>query len=81
VIAVAGSSFSVIDLLRDAKAHLSVITRLRLDARLYQPPPPRPPGKRGRSPLKGARLPSLSCQSASNIWPASASNTQPPFWL
>ena len=21
------------------------------------------------------------CQSASNIWPASASNTQPPFWL
>jgi DDE superfamily endonuclease len=60
VIAVADSSFSAIDLLRDVKAHLSVITRLRLDARLYEPPPPRRPGKRGRSPLKGPRLPSLS---------------------
>src|SRR5690349_7793735 len=60
VIAVADSSFSVIDLLRDVKAHLSVITRLRLDARLYEPPPPRPPGKRGRSPLKGPRLPTLT---------------------
>jgi hypothetical protein len=42
------------------KAHLSVITRLRLDARLYEPPPPRQPGKRGRSPVKGARLPTLT---------------------
>jgi hypothetical protein len=60
VIAVADSSFSVIELLRDVRAHLSVITRLRLDARLYEPPPPRRPGKRGRSPVKGTRLPSLN---------------------
>jgi hypothetical protein len=60
VIAVADRSFSVIELLRAVKAHLSVITRLRLDARLYEPPPPRRPGTRGRSPLKGARLPTLN---------------------
>ena len=34
VIAVADSSFSVIDLLRDVKAHLSVITRLRVRSRM-----------------------------------------------
>ena len=60
VIAVADSSFSVIELLRDVKAHLRVIARLRLDARLYEPPPPRRPGKRGKPPLKGARLPTLN---------------------
>ncbi len=60
VIAVADSSFLVIELLRAVKAHLSVITRLRLDARLYEPPPPRRPGTRGRSPVKGARLPTLT---------------------
>jgi hypothetical protein len=60
VIAVADSSFSVIEVLRDVKAQLTVITRLRLDARLYKPPPPRQPGKRGRSPVKGKRLPTLA---------------------
>lgn len=59
VIAVADSSFSAIELLRDVKAHLSVITRLRLDAGLYEPPPPRRPGTKGRSRVKGARVASL----------------------
>jgi hypothetical protein len=36
-----------------------MITRLRLDAALYKPAPPRKPGKKGRSRLKGARLPTL----------------------
>ena len=60
LIAVADSSFSVVALLRDLAPHLTVVTRLRLDARLYDPPPPRRPRQRGRSPVKGARLPSLS---------------------
>jgi hypothetical protein len=59
VIAVTDSSFSAIELLRDVTAHLSVITRLRLDAGLYEPPPPRQPGTKGRSRVKGARLASL----------------------
>jgi len=37
----------------------SVITRLRLDAALYDPPPPRVLGQRGRPRLKGKRRPTL----------------------
>src|ERR687898_1910304 len=36
------------------------ITRLRLDAALYEPAPPRHPGTKGRPRTKGARLPNLS---------------------
>jgi DDE superfamily endonuclease len=60
VVAVADSSFSAIALLRDLAPHLAVVTRLRLDACLCQPPPPRRPRARGRPPVKGARLPSLA---------------------
>jgi DDE superfamily endonuclease len=56
---VADSSFSVIELLRSVSRHLDVVTRLRLDAGLYEPPPPRRPGARGRPRVKGARLPTL----------------------
>jgi hypothetical protein len=37
----------------------TLVSRLRLDARLYGFPEPPPPGKRGRKPKKGVRLPSL----------------------
>jgi hypothetical protein len=59
VIAVGDSSFAAIELLRAVGRHLCMISRLRLDAGLYQPAPPRPPGTRGRPRVKGARLPSL----------------------
>ena len=59
VIAVTDSSFSAIDLLQDVGRHLCMISRLRLDAGLYEPPPPRKPGTRGRPRVKGVRLPSL----------------------
>src|SRR5215210_3964627 len=36
-----------------------MISRLRLDAGLYEPAPPRKPGTLGRPRVKGARLPSL----------------------
>ena len=36
---------------------VTAITRLRLDAALYEPAPPRPPGTIGRPRMKGARLP------------------------
>src|SRR3954465_9843335 len=60
VIAVADSSFSAIALLRALAPHLTVVTRLRLDACLCEPPPPRRPRQRGRSRVTGARLPSLA---------------------
>jgi hypothetical protein len=61
VVFVADSSFAALELL-DRVAQLSrvsVITRLRLDAALYDPPPPREPGQRGRPRRKGKRRPTL----------------------
>jgi DDE superfamily endonuclease len=58
---VADSSFAALELL-DQVATLpraSVITRLRLDAALYDPPPPRQPSTKGRPRLKGTRRPTL----------------------
>jgi hypothetical protein len=60
VVAVADSGFSAVALLRDLAPFLTVVTRLRLDACLCRPPPPRHPRRRGRPPVKGARLPSLA---------------------
>ena len=38
---------------------MTCVTRLRLDAALYEPAPPRRPGTIGRPRAKGARLPNL----------------------
>jgi DDE superfamily endonuclease len=55
------SSFAALDLLAALARHgLVCITRLRLDAALYEPAPPRRPGTVGRPRTKGARLPNLS---------------------
>jgi hypothetical protein len=58
---VADSSYAVLELLHKVselpRAHL--ITRLRLDAALYDPPPAREPGQLGRPRLKGDRRPTL----------------------
>src|SRR2546421_1423538 len=61
LVCVADSSFAVLELL-DKVATLpraSVITRLRLDAALYDPPPPRQPSTTGRPRLKGKRRATL----------------------
>ena len=42
----------------------ALVTRLRLDAALYDPPTPPPPGRRGRKPKKGARQPALKTRLA-----------------
>ena len=59
VIAVADSSYAAIELLAAVRRHVTVITRLRLDARLFDPPPPRLPGTKGRPRVSGARQPTL----------------------
>src|SRR3954464_15521092 len=56
VIAVGDSSFSAIELLRDVGRHLCMISRLRLDAGLYEPAPPGTPGTRERPRVNGPRL-------------------------
>lgn len=48
IIIVADSTYAAIDLLASVRNHACVITRLRLDAALYDFVPPRPAGKVGR---------------------------------
>ncbi|WP_376967715.1 transposase (plasmid) [Azospirillum sp. A26] len=60
LIVVADSSYAAIELLSDLRAHLTVVTRLRLDARLFEPAPLRSPGTIGRPRVSGSRLPSLA---------------------
>ena len=61
LVVVADSGFSAL-LFLDAvrRAGVIAITRLRLDAALYEPAPARLPGTVGRPRKKGARLPTLS---------------------
>jgi len=61
LIFVADSSFAAIELLKQISDLNSVnlITRLRLDAALYDEAPVRQPGQRGRPRLKGKRRPTL----------------------
>jgi hypothetical protein len=62
LVVVADGSYAAILLLERLQRlpnPICMITRLRLDAALYKPAPPRKPGKKGRSRLKGARLPTL----------------------
>ncbi len=49
------SALKVLDAMR--RSRVTAITRLRLDAALYEPAPPRPPGTIGRPRTKGTRLP------------------------
>lgn len=62
VVAVADASFAALELLAGLAPRLTCITRLRLDARLYAPAPPRRPGTPGRRPSHGARVPALAAR-------------------
>ena len=50
-------------------SHVTMVSRLRLDAALYHPPVPPPPGKRGRKPPKGKRQQSLKVWAARSDTP------------
>lgn len=67
---VADSGFAALELLAAVRHRVCVITRLRLDAALYKPAPPRRKGQRGRTPVKGRRLPTLRAVLASKktVW-------------
>jgi hypothetical protein len=60
VVVAADSSFAALELLAAVRREVTVITRLRLDAALYEPAPTRRPRQTGRPRLKGARLPTLA---------------------
>jgi DDE superfamily endonuclease len=63
IVVVADSSYAVLELLAAAAnlpTPVSMITRLRLDAALYDPAPPREKGTKGAPRKKGDRQPSLA---------------------
>ena len=59
LVAVCDSGFAALDLLSAVREQVTVVTRLRLDAALFEPAPPRAPGTVGRPRKKGERLPKL----------------------
>lgn len=65
---VADSSFAAVELLDALALHMRLITRLRLDAQLYAPPPKRT-GKLGRPRTRGKRLQSLRDRSSDPTQP------------
>jgi hypothetical protein len=80
IVAVADSAYASLKLLfrcRSLSKPVIFVTRLRLDAALYEPAPPRRPGQRGRPRLKGERLPNLSvaAEDPNTVWrPAKFAN-------
>jgi DDE superfamily endonuclease len=70
LVVVADASFSGVGLIAALRRHACLVTRLRIDARLFAPAPPRRPGQRGRPRLKGRRLPGLKAALAApdTVW-------------
>jgi DDE superfamily endonuclease len=73
LVIVADSTYAVLDLLarcRRLPRPVTMVTRLRLDAALYEPAPLRLPGTVGRPRLKGRRLPTLASRLADprTVW-------------
>src|ERR687898_979855 len=73
IVAVADRAYASLKLLESCRKlsdPITFITRLRLDAALYEPAPPRRPHQIGRPRLKGERLPNLSevAQDPNTVW-------------
>lgn len=73
LVVVADSTYSVLELLACAAKMIEpvvIVTRLRLDAALYEPAPVRKPGTTGRPRKKGARKPTLAKRLAdpATVW-------------
>jgi hypothetical protein len=65
LVVVADSTYAALELLASAQGlaqPVTVVTRLRLDAALYDPAPPRQAGQRGAPRKKGARQPNLAAR-------------------
>ena len=70
MVVVADSSIAALELLSALRREMTLMTRLRLDAALYEPAPARRPRQNGRPRLKGARLPTLATalKSEQTVW-------------
>ena len=73
IVAIADRAYASLQLLercRKLRDPITFVTRLRLDAALYEPAPARRPGQIGRPRLKGERLPNLSevAEAPKTVW-------------
>src|SRR5437588_2049782 len=64
LIVTGASSFAPLELLDALRSSVTMVTRLRLDAALYEPVAPRQPGQVGRPRKTGQRLPTLQAVAA-----------------
>jgi hypothetical protein len=64
------ASLKLLDRCRKLGKPITFVTRLRLDAALYEPAPPRRQGQIGRPRIKGERLPNLSvvAEDPATVW-------------
>jgi hypothetical protein len=60
LVVVGDRAYAALELLDAVRPVATLVVRLRLDARLFAPPPPRVPGQKGRPRLVGERLPNLT---------------------
>ena len=72
IVVVADSGYAVIELCLALIGQVVMVSRLRLDARLFEPAPPRRPGRVGRPRRVGGELPKLSAvaESPGTRWTA-----------
>jgi DDE superfamily endonuclease len=78
LVLVGDTSYAVVEFLAATGPRATIVTRLRLDARLFTPAPPRRPGQRGRPRLVGTRLPPLAARLSdpTTAW----TKLTVPFW-
>ncbi len=62
LVVVGDQDYAVLELLAAVRPVATMVTRLRLDARLFDPPPPRQPRQKGRPRVVGHRLPTLAAR-------------------
>jgi len=72
LVVVGDQDYAAIDLLAATRPVATIVTRLRLDAHLCEPAPPRPPHQQGRPRVVGPRLPTLAARAAdpTTVWTA-----------
>lgn len=70
LVVIGDRTYAALDLLDAVHTVATVVTRLRLDARLFAPAPPRLPHQKGRPRLVGERLPNLAdhVQDPESVW-------------
>jgi hypothetical protein len=64
IVMVGDADYTNSTLIKGRPSNVTILGRSRLDAAIYEPPPPRRPGQMGRPRVRGARLPSPQEQAA-----------------